>query len=339
MKHLIFLILLSYFPGYIISQTMTPEALGFSAHRLSSEELGDVNYYLSADSSTVPKPLLVYLDGSGAYPLFQEIDDGGIGSTVVLDFDKLSQQFTILLISKPGIPFVDKMGFDQYGYPEYPEPLEYKEKLSLNWRVQSADQIINQLVKTKKVDPNRIVVLGFSEGAQVGPLLAATNHHITHLLLFGGNGLNQFFDPIITARMKAASGQLTEEEAQMEIDSLFIAYDKIYNDPNNTKENWWGHTYQRWSSFTESAPYKSLLDLDIPIYIANGSLDENSVLSADYIKLEFIRKRKTNLTYKTYVNYDHQFNELKFVEGEFKEATPRLDEVLDTAFDWLDGQD
>lgn len=332
------LILLGIFIGsYCSAQTITPELLGFEHHELAISELGEVDYYLSSDSTDIKKPLLVYLDGSGAYPLFQKVDQG-IGSTVVFDFQQLRNEFKILLISKPGIPFMDEVKSDENGYPFYQEPIEYRENLSLDWRVKSASSIIDKLVAENKIDHSKIVVLGFSEGAQVGPALAVENNNITHLLLFGGNGLNQFFDPIITARMKAARGQISEIDAQEEIDSLFEDYKRIYDEPENTDKEWWGHTYKRWASFTKSDPYKLLLELDIPIFIANGSLDENSVLSADYIQLEFIKNKKTNLTYKTYPNFDHQLNEIITKDGQFIEAIPKIDSVIKAAFEWLKKQ-
>ncbi len=305
----------------LYSQTITPELLGFEEYKLQNEALGNVNYYLSSDSTNIKKPLLVYLDGSGASPLFQKLD-AGVGSTVVVDFQQLRNEYKILLISKPGVPFIDEVKSDKNGYPIDQEPIEYKKKLSINWRVESASSIIDDLIMEKKIDTSKIVVLGFSEGAQVAPTLAKENKNITHLLLFGGNGLNQLFDPIINARLKASCGQISEIDAQKEIDSLFIEYKQIYKEPKNTDKEWWGHTYKRWASFTENDPYKILLELDIPIYLANGSLDENSVLSADYIQLEFIKNKKNNLTYKTYANCDHHFNEIITEDGQFVKAKP-----------------
>ena len=337
MRH-IFTILFGIFVGINCNaQTITPELLGFEEFKLQEEQLGEIYYYLSSDNTNIRKPLLVYLDGSGAFPLFQKIQNG-IGSTVVIDFQKLKSDYRILLISKPGIPFMDTIINNENGFPIYKAPKDYTERLSLNWRVNSANSIIDRLIVKDSIDTTKIVVLGFSEGAQVAPKLAAKNKNITHLLLFGGNGLNQFFDPIITARMKATRGQISETESQREIDSLFAEYKNIYENKNNTEREWWGHTYKRWASFTETDPYKYLLELEIPIYIANGSLDQNSVLSADYIKLEFVKNGKENLTYKTYPNYDHQFNEIIMENGQFIEAKPKLDTIMKSAFEWLENE-
>ena len=335
-KILLFCILFSI-GTQVKSQQITPKKLGFMEYQVIDPELGQVNYLRSIDTSGTKKPLLVYLDGSGPYPLFQQMDVG-IGSTVVIDFQQLKNDYHIVLISKPGVPFIDSVGNDKNGFPMYPEPEEYIQRLSHDWRVNSAHLVINALMQDATIDPSKVAVLGFSEGAQVGPKLATINKHITHLLLFGGNGLNQFFDPIITARMKATRGQISEEAAQKEIEALFAEYRNIYSDPENTAKTWWGHTYQRWASFTQTDPYQLLLGLDLPIYFANGSLDENSVLSADYIQLEFIKAGKNNLTYKTYPNCDHQFNEIITENGQFVEAKSKLQSVMGSAFEWLQDQ-
>ena len=320
-----------------MAQDLTPEMLGFESYTLTDENLGSVSYYITKTDQSEPKPLFVYLDGSGAFPLFQKVN-GGIGSTVVIDFQNLSKEYTILLISKPGVPFIDEVGSDPSGFPSYDEPEAYTNKLSNQWRVESASKIIDKLVAEQLVDNSKVVVLGFSEGAQVAPFVARKNQYVSHLMLFGGNGLNQFFDPLINIRMLASSGQISEKEAQNQIDSLFLQYKEIYKNPEATDKHWWGHTYKRWASFTSEDPYKALTTLNIPIYMANGSLDENSVLSADYIQLEFIKQGKSNLTYKTYPGLDHQFNELIIEDNQVKGATSKLDEIMSAAYGWLDTQ-
>ena len=311
---------------------LSPKTLGFTEYSLNSKTLGKVIYYVSSNNQDNDLPVLLYLDGSGPYPLFQ-YTEMGIGSTVVLNFQELSKTYRIVLISKPSVPFIDSVITSANGMPIYPEPDEYRKRLSLEWRVKAANDVINEVLS--KQGQQDLTVLGFSEGAQVGPYLAALNPKVDQLILFAGNGLNQFFDPIINARLKAKVGALSEEEAQTEIDSLFAMYKSIYNNPTSTNNDWWGHSYLRWASFTAKDPIDALRKLDIPIYIANGSLDENSVLSADYIYLDFLRLGKTNLTYKTYPNCDHQFNELKIENGQVISATPRLNEALDAALKWL----
>lgn len=314
------------------AQDITPEMLGFKSHKVDHATLGEINFYLSEGDNT--KPLLVYLDGSGPFPLFQKTKRG-IGSTVVINFQSLIKSYRILLISKPGIPFYDEVGSDTNGFPTYEAPLKYTKNLTLDWRSQSTNAAIDWLLENKQVNSEKIIVFGFSEGAQVAPYVAELNSKVSHLMLFGGNGLNQFFDPIVSARMNAKAGIVTEEQAQKTIDSLFTQYKDIYQNGNEVNKSWWGHSYARWNSFTKRSPIDVLTHIDIPIYFANGSKDVNSVLSADYLQLEFIKKGKTNLTYKTYPNLDHQFNEVHYENGQFKGATPKMQSVMQEAFKWL----
>ncbi len=320
---------------FLQAQEITPERLGFRAYQLEDEALGHINYYLTGIEGDSKKPLIVYLDGSGPYPLFQKVAQG-IGSTVVLDWQNLSKDYRIAVISKPGVPFIDEVGSDPAtGFPTYDEPEAYTETLSEAWRVASADMVIDDIFKKVAVEEERVLLLGFSEGAQVAPHVAAANDKVTHLMIFGGNGLNQLYDPIITARYKAERGQLTHEQAQAEIDSLFTVYDQIYRNPESTTDFWYGHTYKRWASFAKNPPVESLKKLDIPVYIAYGSRDENPVVSADFIKLEFVRMGKQNLTYKVYPDFDHSFNHIQFEGAEFKGATPQLSKVMEEAFSWF----
>ncbi len=332
MKKLIFTLILIVTLINTNAQNITPKILGFSEYKIEDDTLGNVNFYLSKSDKKLP--LLVYLEGSGAFPLFQKTEQG-LGSTVVIDFQNLSKAYQILLISKPGVPFVDKVGRDKNGFPTYDAPKEYIEKLSLDWRVNAADKAIDYVLKQGLASKEKVIIFGFSEGAQVAANVAKKNKNSTHAMLFSGNGLNQLFDPIIQARLRAKTGQITEVEAQKEVDSLFKVYREIHKDLANTNKQWWGHSYKRWSSFTTNSHINCLVDLDIPIYMANGSVDNNSILTADYVQMMFAVRQKDNLTYKVYPNYDHQFNELIFDKGSFKQAIPKLQEVFKEGFNWL----
>lgn len=331
-KSIVFLISLSWVVPCIQAQHPGPDQLGFESHTLETERYGTIDYYVTQAGQDTIKPLLVYLDGSGPMPLFQQTPRG-LGSGVAIDWQTLKDEFRIVLISKPGIPFVDEVEMHPQTGPTYEAPAEYHERLSLDWRVHSADSVIQRLLSGH---PNReVVVFGFSEGAQVAAHLASRNEAIDYLLLFGGNGLNQLFDFIIHARLKAERGQITHQQAQAEIDSLYRTFEAIYAHPKSTTQFWRGHTYKRWASFSSNPPIEALIQVDIPVYVAHGSRDQNPILSADYAKLEFLKRGKRNITYRAYPGYDHQFNEHIVDDGPLKQATPKIEEVLADAFVWL----
>ena len=109
----------------------------------------------------------------------------------------------------------------------------------------------------------------------------------------------------------------------------------IYKNPKSTDKKWFGETYLKWSSFTNTTPLENMLKLKIPIlYIAGGKDNKQTILNMDYAKLEFLRKGKNNLTYIVYPNCNHYFQE-SIVNSEGKNIkSDRIDEVHQFAIEW-----
>lgn len=327
-KNKLLLLFLSLFHHqFLLAQTA--KDLGLKEYSFQTKALGRVNFYVSDSLSHLKKPVLVFLDGSGNESLFtyRKAHDGQETkfSVIPFDFKKVSKSFHILLISKPHTPLFRKLSIDE----NTPEDSVYHKYLSAEWRIESASKALKILLKNYKVDKQKIVVMGYSEGAQVAPRLAVRNPNITHCMAFVGGGLNQLYDEVIRLRMQAESGQLSHQVASQKIDSLFMDFQKIYAKPNSTKDFWFGHTFKRWSSFTKIPNIDFYKQLKIPIYIAQGTADVNtSPLSADYLRLEFFRLGKNNLTFKSYSDCDHFFTNQNT-------GVNILDEVVEAAFNWL----
>jgi hypothetical protein len=318
---------------------LSPEKLGYEAHSIDDTALGKVNYYIRNEGADPNKPILLYLDGSGPYPLFQRMKQG-YGSTVMLQDKTVLANFNLVLISKPGVPFVDDMEMDNStGMPIYDPPEEYTRRLSLDWRVDSAKKVIDELLGLRGLKPSKLIVIGISEGFHVAAKLASIEPRITHVGLFVGNGLNQFYDFTIAARMRAERGELSATDAQTEIDQLIDAAKEIYADPNSVEKFWMGHTYKRWSSFCSSAPLEHLLKVKSPIFVACCSLDKNtSIVSADYIPLEFAKRGRRNLTYRVYP-YEHSFVErITDKDGRVTGTNSHFAEVFNEFLKWVELQ-
>ena len=58
------------------AQKLTSEQLGFKHFVINDISLGEINYYVSSKDIDKPKPILLYLDGSGSFPLFQYTERG-----------------------------------------------------------------------------------------------------------------------------------------------------------------------------------------------------------------------------------------------------------------------
>jgi len=238
------------------------------------------------------------------------------------------------LISKPGIPFSDSLRY-RSGQAYYPDNDVYDHFYSLAWRAGAASKAIDYLVTKIPVDRKRVIVMGFSEGSQVAPSVAVLNKKVTHVICFAGNALNQLYDFIINARLDADRGKITAEQSPQIIDSLYTKYEKIYAHPNSTDQRWFGATYLKWSSFSYTTPLENMLMLKIPIlYVAGGKDNNQTIIDMDYAKLKFLRKGKTNLTYKVYPNNNHGFQETEIKDGK-EIKIDRMDEVHQFAFDWI----
>lgn len=302
---------------------------------INDNSLGKIEYHVYKNKISSNKPLIVYLQGSKNFPLYYLRPDGRYSTSTTLDFKSISNDYHVVLISKPNIPFVDSIKIAPSGRKYYPVNEEYREKYSLDWRVNSADRVINDALEKLNVDGSTVIVWGHSEGSQVAPAVAVKNKKVTHVISMMGNSLNHLYDFILMERVSALNGEKSNEEAQSNIDSLYTEFEKIYDDPTSTEKEWFGETYYKWSSFTLNSPLENMLKLDIPILYIAGGTDRHSILNMDYAKLEFLRKGKGNLTYKVFPNCDHFFIETKADESGKKEWIDRLDEVNGFALEWV----
>lgn len=318
----------------VFGQPKTPADYGLASFSIKDKNLGNVNFYVTKNGIDTKKPLLILLDGSGNFPLYTLIkkDDGSseILGSVPFEYDKLSTKYHVVLISKPATPFLDSLNvnsFEEFA-EEYKPSKAYNQQMSLEWRVNSASLVIDFLIKNLSVDEKNIVAIGYSEGGQVVPKLALKNKKITKIASIVGGGLNQFYDFITAERLKAQKGIISSDSAQVNIDSLQKKFKEIYNNPKATDKFWMGHTYQRWASFCNDIPLENMLALDIPILLVSSGLDENSpIFGIDYVEIEFLRKKKENLTYQVYPTCDHWFNDQKL-------ETNRLSEMMDLVIKW-----
>lgn len=306
----------------------------FEHDTLTDKHLGTVVIHVTKTNRTEKKPLLIYIDGSGNYPLFYRKSNGNYNTSVAFDIARYAKEYSIVLISKPGIPFSDSLRYDSGG-AYYPSNETYDHFYSLQWRAGAASKAIDYLIKRIPVDTKRIVVMGYSEGSQVAPYVAVLNKKVTHVVCFVGNSLNQLYDFIINARLDADRNIITAEQGQKTVDSLYTEYAKIYANPAATDKKWFGATYLKWSSFSQTTPLENMLKLNIPILYIAGAKDNNqTIIDMDYAKLEFLRKGKTNLTYKVYPNSNHGFQETTVNDGK-EVRVDRSDEVNQFAIDWI----
>jgi pimeloyl-ACP methyl ester carboxylesterase len=296
------------------TQPVTPADWGLKRFTLADKKNGPIGFYVDTTNIKQKAPLLIFLQGSGGYPMMFYVEgDSFAYTTSTFDVNLLSRMtkdFHFVMIDKPGLHFCDTIKSNERDpyklMRNYTPPAYYTETLSLGWRVKSASAVITYLIKNKYFDNSKIIVWGYSEGGQVVPKIASEDKRVTHVVSVVGSGLNQFYDNLMSTRMKVVKGEYTHQEAQSEIDSYLYTFREIYKNPEATDKTFNGHTYKRWASFCAEDPYRILAQLTIPVYMLAGSADNNSpVYGLDYVPLEFARLKKNNLTYEVCVGCDH----------------------------------
>lgn len=331
MRLLLFACIISSLPAF----AQSPMDTLFVHYTIHHPTLKDIDIHVTKDKSGKKKPLIVYLDGSGNFPIFSKTRDGRYSSSVPIRTRKYSKDYYIALISKPGVPFSDSIRIAPDGRRYYPETEDFYARYSLDWRTRAASEAIDLLIKKLPIDTDQVIVMGYSEGSQVAPAVAVLNKKVTHVVCMVGNSLNHLFDFLLDARLKAERNELSPAESQELVDSLYAQYEQIYRDPQSITKFWYGSTYLKWSSFSSVTPLENMLKLNIPIlYVAAGKDHNQTILGMDYTKLEFLRKGKVNLTYKVYPQSNHFFQERYEADGRVKEAD-RIDEVHQAAIDWI----
>ncbi len=95
---------------------------------------GNVQCHVYKNKINEHKPLIVYLEGSKNFPLYYLKPDGRYSTSTTLDFRPISNDYHIVLISKPYTPFVHSIRIAPPGRKYYPLNEEYREKCSLNLR-------------------------------------------------------------------------------------------------------------------------------------------------------------------------------------------------------------
>jgi esterase/lipase len=289
-------------------------------HKIIITESDTINYQIYSKGDIKEKnKILIYFQGSGGSPLFMqttkidtlEVSENGITKDkieesiviynfVPFDLDSIPNDYIFVIISKKGVPFSPDR-------ETYKPSQTFLENESLDYRVWQGDEVINHLTKYYIKNPNKVVILGHSEGADVVAKLGHTNKKITHVGFWAGGANTQYYEFALFIQKDVQSGKITQAEAVKSLESLFNQIKKIESDPFNTEKQWLENSYRRWAHFSEPS-IENLLKIDKPLYVAVAGQDEAvPIESSLLIPIEFIRHKKTNLTFKIYPDYDHSF--------------------------------
>ncbi|AQY21058.1 alpha/beta hydrolase family protein [Riemerella anatipestifer] len=272
----------------------------YDKYELTSEN-DSLTFYLSVTSHKEDLPLIVYIQGSGMSSLFVE-QNKKITPTLghMTWFSVGQEKYRILIVEKPGIKYL------QTG-----ESKSFDQNFSLeNWsnRIVNA---INYVTEHEKINKQKILVVGHSEGGVVASRVAnLMKDKISNVAILAGNGATQLYS---LYKLADDGTFFNTKEHNMPTSEQRLSYLKeqwknILSEPNNTEKKFWGFTYLRWSSFLKTSVMEELSDYNGRILLLQGTSDKAVYPETATIAYTTLLTKGQNVELEFIENADHSFN-------------------------------
>lgn len=274
-----------------------------------------VNFILIDTKLNEKKPIFLFCQGSLPMPLFVKPEKENMwmfgGGITNFDIEEIKKSYHLIVISMPKTPVIVSENHLNKSYcyiPNENEPDEFDKEYILadfleNYEYR-AEKVLNFLRKQNWVDNSKLIVAGHSQGSKVATLIALNNKKVTHLGLFGANPFGRIDQNIRNYRKEAERKEITWQIANEEIEKTYQKYRDSYDKEAVNKNPY----LLAWKSFSRPL-LNDWLQIKIPTYLAYGTNDIASDL-CDIVPLFYIQNAKDNLTYKRYLNLEHNFFEL-----------------------------
>ncbi len=293
--------------------TLQPRYNDVCVYSLRSRK--DTVDFVVGDTSRVKKPVFLFLQGSLPVPVIR--DDGeemfhnGYSTSLMASHfwmldSVITTDFHIVEISYPYTPVIaDAAMLDEHAAYR---PDDKDKPYHIGWRMRNhadtytdrACAVIDNLARQEWVDRDSIFVYGHSMGGYIAPLVAHKNKHVTAVGISGMGPMGVVPNTILTARVQAMEGKITESEARTLIQQEYNnwLYCRDSTDAESLARGTTGLLPSGWKSL--SMPQMDLIaDLKQPVFIAYGTKDYIS-LPCEWLPLYFINRRKTNYCIRAY---------------------------------------
>jgi dienelactone hydrolase len=277
------------------------------------EELKRKPVFFFAQGST-PSPVVLY-DEHGAYRQFP------------IKMDSLLVHCHLVVVSKPGLPLAGDLrklgpggfvGNIQTGLL----PAKYCQHNYLEYYVRRNKAVLGYLAHQSWVQADDITAMGHSEGSAIVARMARHPHHLRRVIYLSGSPLGRITTQISGARMESDSVAAAY---------LFNRWRQVVAAPSEIDCH--GDSNRLiYSLSTPSNPMEDMLHSRLPIFVGYGTRDP-AALQNDYLQLEAIRRRKTNLTFNAYLNVEHNF--FGFTNGELDYEKGQWDRVARDFLAWM----
>jgi pimeloyl-ACP methyl ester carboxylesterase len=176
------------------------------------------------------------------------------------------------------------------------------------------------------------IAIGHSEGAVVAAFLGHSKN-VAAIGVFAGLGPSQGFDFSLMFRKKMRGAADADVEGQIE--KVMATIDSILREPERTDTFIWGHSYRRWASYITHPVSEALSTATVPVFVAHGSQDAAAQIeSFDFLKIEMMRQRKTNIEFRRYAGLNHRFQECSVSEEDCSKKPQKFASVLNDFGTW-----
>lgn len=286
-------------------QTKRPEDFGFRYFKYFYKgDSVDILIQSQKGDENKPKPLFFYCQGSLPQPLIKTDGDKTYG---VFSFksDSLTKYFHLAIVGKPFVPLImDKKDLDnRFSFLDSNGKVtkKYSDRNLLNYYVSRDIEVIKFLKKQKWVSSNKLILAGHSEGSTIVAKIASVYPKVTHLIYSSGNPMGRIMSIIGQSRQE-------ETDSTKYAEGDFETWTHSVADPNNMDFSK-GDTRKATIEFS-IPPIRYLEKLKIPVLICYGTKDWCAPFN-DYLRVETIRKKKTNFTFNAYIGTEHNFFPVK----------------------------
>ncbi len=277
------------------------------------------------DGLNARKPLLIFLDGSGAQSHFIRVGDK-LGYSIFGLIASHASVYHVAAAEKRGVEFAanSTRGAAQGA------SAEYNRHATIQDRVADVRLLLDALLAEPNVDASRVLLVGHSEGADVAAVAAAEDARITHVAFLSGGGPPQFFDFYVMRRKQMREQGAAPEQIEAAIAQLDDEIRAVLDDPGNEEKLWLGHAYKRWATFATTSAAEHLARTRARLFLAHGSEDTSvPIESFDYLVMELLRRGRRDFSVRRYPGCDHGYMKA----GQEPSSSPFL-AVLDEVLAW-----
>lgn len=272
------------------------------------------------------KPVFFFAQGSSPSPVVL-YDEQGPYRLFPIKMDSLLARCHLVVVGKPGLPLVGNLRkLGPGGSVADPKtgllPAKYCQHNYLEYYVQRNQAVIRYLTRQPWVQAEDITAMGHSEGSTVVARMARQSNHLRRVIYLAGSPLGRMLTQISGARMANDS---TDAER------LFQRWQEVVAAPGEIDCH--GDSNQLISSLSNTqSPLDDLLHSKIPVFVGYGTRDRSALLN-DYLRLEALRRHKTNFSFHAYSDVEHNF--FGFTNGQIDYKKGQWDGVARDFLLWM----